>query len=585
MCGGDMEAIVSKASECLKEMFKLNYPENINVVVETGGSSQWHLNGIYPDYLQRFEIQKGGMVLADQKTADNMGYYKTFEDFLSWGVKTYPADHYMTVIWNHGGGSMTGAAFDDLYNDDCLNLEELSYAISLSGAKFDIIGFDASLMASLETASALAQYGDYMIASAEYSPACWDYASALQCIIDNPDVSAGDISKVICETAYAKAVDEGAGDIASVSVTDLSKISTLSQAFDGLAGVMLTAADSLSNCAHLQRNLEYTHVYGANSPDEGYTNMIDIGNLASIVQEDTGTTSDLLGQILDEAVIYVRNGKYHDGASGLGVFYPLDNNPETVENYMEIATSNNYKKYLRSVVINPNSTLEDDYHSSWAWLDYVNEMQRLENYAAVNQDGYYELGIDGNMDMIKSVGVDIYSYDEKSGTSTYLYCDENPDSQWDSGLFTYDTDKIPMLNGHLVTMNFVGWGGAYKIYSIPAVVDGEQTNIRVAYEPNSQTYEVIGAWNGVDSMSGKASRTLTQLKFTDRVTPLLRTHEGGYTVGKSFMLGFGGAKLKEKSLKNGKYLLDYNISDIYGNRINANAVILNKQGLKKSLQQ
>jgi hypothetical protein len=51
------------------------------------------------------------------------------------------------------------------------------------------------------------------------------------------------------------------------------------------------------------------------------------------------------------------------------------------------------------------------------------------------------------------------------------------------------------------------------------------------------------------------------------------------------MLGFGGAKLKEKSLKNGKYLLDYNISDIYGNRINANAVILNKQGLKKSLQQ
>lgn len=585
MCGGDMESEEAKATECLKEMFELDYPENINVVVETGGSTNWHINGIYPDYLQRFEIQKGGMLLADQQTADNMGNYRTLESFLSWGVRTYPANHYMTVIWDHGGGSMTGAAFDELYNDDCLNLEEISYAISLSGVKFDIIGFDASLMASLETASSLAQYGDYMIASAEYSPVCWDYRTALECLMNNPDVSAGDISKVICDAAYAKYEEAGAADIASISVTDLSKISTLSQAFDGLAGVMLTAADGLANCAHLQRNLEYTHVYGANTIDEGYTNMVDLGNLASIVQENTGTTSDILGQTLDEAVIHVRNGKYHDGASGLGVFYPLDNSCETVEQYMDIATSNNYKKYLRSVVINPLSELEDDYHSSWAWLDYMNEMQSLNNYASVNEDEYYELGIDGNMDTVKSVGVDIYRYDKKNEAYVYLGCDEEPDSLWDSGLFTYNTDKVPMLNGHFATINFVGWGGAYRIYSIPALVNGTQTNIRVAYNPDDCTYEVIGTWGGIDSMSGKADRYLKKLKITDRITPILRTKEGAYVTGSSFMAGLGGAKVKEKKLKSGEYLLQYNIKDIYGNNINTSGVLLELSGTKKYMHQ
>lgn len=577
MCGGDMESLNGEASECLREMMELEYPENINVIVETGGSTQWHTDGIYPDYLQRFEIQSGGMYLVNQKIADNMGDYRTFTDFLLWGKSAYPANRYMAVIWDHGGGGMTDVAFDELYNGDCLNLEEISYAMSLAGIKFDIIGFDASLMASLETASAVSQYGDYMIASVEYAPECWDYTKAIQCLIDYPDSDAGEISQVICSAAYEKCANSNPTDSISMSVTDLSKISTLSQAFDGLAGVMLTAADSLANCAHLQRNLRYTHVYGANTPDEGYTNMVDLGNLASIVQEDTGTTSDILSQVLDETVIYRINGKYHDGACGLGVFFPLDNNPDTVEKYMDIATGNNYKQYLRSVVINPSSQLTDDYHSSWAWLDYMSEKQSFFNHSSINEDEYYELGISGNMDIVKNVSVDIYCYDKKNDVYTYLFSDEEPDSQWDSGLFTYNTDKIPMLNGHNVSMQLVGWGGTYLIYSIPAIVNGEQTNIRVAYNPNDGTYETIGAWKGIDSASGKADRYLQTLKLGDRITPLLHNRGGGYTVGNSFIVGIGGCKVEEKPLKNGQYLLEYDIEDIYGESTKADAVLLEKR--------
>ncbi len=585
MCGSDMESQKGEATKCLEAMRSIDYPENINVVVETGGSKEWHTNGIYSDYLQRFEMQKGSMLLADQTASADMGNYRTFRDFLQWGIKAYPANHYMAVVYNHGGGSMTGTAFDELFENDCLNLEELSYAISLSGVKFDIIGFDASLMGNLETASALSQYGDYMIAPAEYSPASWNYAEAIQCIIDNPDADTGEISKVVCDAAY-HGYDERTAEIASVAVTDLTKISTLAQSFDGLAGVMLTAADGLANCAHLQRNLQYTHIYGANSLGEGYTNMVDLGNLASIVQENTGTTSDLLGQILNETVIYVRNGKYHDGASGLGVFYPLDNSPETVDRYMEISISNNYNRYLKSVVIDPNSQLTNDYHSSWAWLDYNNEIQNFANHTSVNEDNYYELGLEGNMDIIKSVGVDIYHYNnDNNGVYAHLYRDSEPDSQWDSGLFTYDLKKIPMLNGKLVTMDFIGWGGAYKIYSIPVIINGDKSNIRIAYNPENGDYEILGSWRGIDPENGKSDRYLRKLKLFDRITPVFNTNEGGYVLGKPFTVGFNGVKISEKTPETGKYMLEYDVRDIYGNKLDVNSVLVDKRAAGKSMHQ
>lgn len=584
MCGGDMESLNGEASKCLEELRSLNYPENINVVVETGGSSEWHTKGVYPDYLQRFEMQNGSMLLADQTASADMGNYRTFRDFLQWGIKTYPANHYMTVIFNHGGGSMTGAAFDELYENDCLNIEEISYAISLTEVKFDIIGFDASLMGSLETASALSQYGDYMIAPAEYSPACWNYAEAIQCIIDNPDANAGEISKVICDAAY-HGYDERTAETASVAVTDLSKVSTLAQSFDGLAGVMLTAEDGLSNFAKLQRNLQQTHIFGANSANEGRSNMVDLANLASIVQENTGTTSDLLGQVLNEAVIYVRNGKYHDGAAGIGVFYPLDNNPETVDKYMEVSVSSNYNIYLNSIVKGAQSPSEGGSPPSQARTEYNNEMQNFLNYTSVNEDDYYELNIGGNMDTVKSVGVNVYHYNnDNNGVYEYLFTDSQPDSQWDSGLFTYDLKKIPMLNNRLVTMNFAGWGGAYKIYSIPVIINGDKTNIRAAYNPETGEYEILGAWRGIDE-TGKADRYLEEIGLFDRITPIFDTNDGGYVLGKPFTVGFGGVKITEKTPETGKYMLEYDIRDIYGNKLETNSVLVDKHAAGKNVHQ
>lgn len=84
----------------LTEMKKVGSTSEINVLVQfdrEGGNMGTN----------RYFVQKGGTAGKD-KVADlgetNMGDPKVLEDFVTWGIKSYPAKHYLLVLWNHGAG-------------------------------------------------------------------------------------------------------------------------------------------------------------------------------------------------------------------------------------------------------------------------------------------------------------------------------------------------------------------------------------------------------------------------------------------------------------------------------------------------
>ena len=55
----------------------------------------------------RYCLKKGTPVAKDAMQTlgeTNMGDPKVLEDFVTWGVTNYPADHYLLVLWNHGAG-------------------------------------------------------------------------------------------------------------------------------------------------------------------------------------------------------------------------------------------------------------------------------------------------------------------------------------------------------------------------------------------------------------------------------------------------------------------------------------------------
>jgi hypothetical protein len=84
----------------LKEMKKVGSTKEINVVVQFDREGKNMATN-------RYFIQKGGTVAKDKVASlgeTNMGDPKVLEDFVKWGVKSYPAKQYLLVLWNHGAG-------------------------------------------------------------------------------------------------------------------------------------------------------------------------------------------------------------------------------------------------------------------------------------------------------------------------------------------------------------------------------------------------------------------------------------------------------------------------------------------------
>lgn len=84
----------------LREMKKAGSSASINVVAQFDRAGSRGTT-------KRFYLRKGSDLARDavQDLGEtNTGDPKVLRDFFTWGVKTYPARHYMLVIWNHGSG-------------------------------------------------------------------------------------------------------------------------------------------------------------------------------------------------------------------------------------------------------------------------------------------------------------------------------------------------------------------------------------------------------------------------------------------------------------------------------------------------
>jgi hypothetical protein len=97
----------------------------------------------------------------------DMAKVETLADFIAWGMKKYPAKHYIVTLSDHGAGFL-GAEED---RGNMLSLPQLREAFELAerktGKKPDIIAFDCCLMAQAEVAHELKDRAQYLIASEE----------------------------------------------------------------------------------------------------------------------------------------------------------------------------------------------------------------------------------------------------------------------------------------------------------------------------------------------------------------------------------------------------------------------------------
>lgn len=588
MCGSTLEEDYNLAGEVIKSL-RYNFPENINVLVEVGGSRLWSVDDVSSDYIQDFEVQSNGLRLINQRPAVSMGESETLTTFLNWGIKEYTADHYMAILWGNGGGPIGGAAYDSLYNYDSLTLPELKTALSGIDDKLDIIGFDAGLMSNMETASVVSLYADYMVASEDIMPMSgWDYGKLFDFISNNPSAAAEEIGKIICDSAKEKASGpENA--FTAMAVSDLSKLTMLTQAFEGMAQTMVQAIEepsSLREIAHAMNELEHI---GGNSLWEGYSNLIDVGELTAVVSECIGSPAANIANAINEVVVYKQVSEYHNTSSGLSVYYPAKRKGDEISAYKNIAIGKNYVEFIERICI--DTEIPDriyNFEDNTGWQTYNDLAYENTLTASADKNGRYIL-TPYHPEILTRAGVNFYVYSPIHSCYLYLCRDYNARYDASSGSYIYEfTGRLPKLNSTAISMYLVSQNTCFDIYSIPVVHEGELSNIRVSKSKQAEDYgeyRILGLWKGVDEYSGMADRKYRELKTGDVIIPLYEVYgENGnkYVEGNKIRIGFGGVKITDKLMGDGDYIVSYTAEDMYGisNECDTNNLTASKGKIK-----
>ena len=315
-----------------------------------------------------------------------MGSADTLADFLKFCSSHYPAAHKMVIFWNHGGGSVGGAAFDENYHYDSLTLDEFYaafdrvYDLSVENPPLDLIGFDTCLMATIDAAYAFSDLARYLVASEESEPGTgWYYTGWLETLADNPQMDGAALGTAICDSFLAGCQAEGVADEATLSVTDLGLLGPLLDAYDALGQeALLCAMDDAVFLPSLGRAAERAENYGGNTPDTGYTNMVDLGDLvrqsANLLPKNAGAVLDAL----DQCVLYKVNGPYRTQATGLSCYYTYLADEKDFKGYTEVGASSAFQ-YLYEYGLHGTLGAEGTkYVNSLGFAEEVPQLQTLE---------------------------------------------------------------------------------------------------------------------------------------------------------------------------------------------------------------
>ncbi|MEO0107629.1 MAG: clostripain-related cysteine peptidase, partial [candidate division WOR-3 bacterium] len=222
-----------------QEIEKVGSTDNVHVVamvgsLKTGGQCKYyhlekHENEL-PDQLRSPILENLGTKDMSDKT--------TLKNFITYARQKYPAEHYMLMLKDHGGG-WRGAMIDAQNGaGSMMTLPDLASAMDTF--HFDIVAFDACLMGMVEVAYELRQRANYLVAS-QFVTYAGTYGGAewLGWLAANPNCSPLDLAKKIVEACLN--ADIAKQFIGQMAVIDLSKLDALASRIGTLGNDLVTA--------------------------------------------------------------------------------------------------------------------------------------------------------------------------------------------------------------------------------------------------------------------------------------------------------------------------------------------------------
>ena len=585
MNGSNLESKYQLATDNIEEMLKAmaaDIPEDhFTILLLMGGTQKWHLDkNISPqtipnDSIIYAQITHDGFKIIHSSGKRSIGDRMALTEFINYGMKEFPADRYGLVFWNHGAGSVTGFGYDELHPDNTsLSLAEikegLQEAYSCNARNFTFIGFDACLMATLETTSAVAPYADYLVASQELEPGKgWNYKSIIDSLNHYPGIPGNKLCRLIVDS-FVESYQEKEQEQVTLSVTDLSKIHTLNANIEKLSKRvrqrLTNGNDTIDLSIYKQlsdRRIE-SKSFGIPSFTYYGPDMVDVLDFCqNICKETNDTLAEDINRNIQESIIYSKKShnleKEH--ICGLSLYFPcynLDIAKNLTEYYrcsfngayldlvsifaQRLLIGNNEKK-VTNIVQNDSTILSTE------MLLRIRKAYSIILGAQGNQ--WVTYGLDGDGVTLDNDGR-IVKRDNNGNTM------EKWNRKWIS------------IGGKTVSAYMTLSSKNALVYTVPVYLNNELTDLMLRYDSNNPSGKVYGARRITDNQI--PDKGIIEIKANDTIVPLHELFDKddfiNYIASNDTIIirKKKDVKVRMDTVPNGKYRYGYCLIDLYGRK-------------------
>lgn len=321
----------------LNEMEVVGSSPDVNIVVEIDRSNDYvDWDGDWTEGRRYYIQQDDDLETISSPVVQNLGEINSGDanavaDFATWGITTYPAQKYMLVLWDHGGGWISHSSDDD--SGDDLTLSELrgglDRVIADTGiGKLEVIGFDMCLMGQLEVFETLTPYANYGIASQENEPGAGWFYVFLDELVKKPSMNGAELGQYVVDyfAAFFEEIWER-DELYSLGVVDLSQAPAMSAAINRFAAaIRANPAAALSPVADARNN---TIGYGGFDDPQYYDvwSSVDLYRFAELLStistgSDVQTAAQGVMQAVDQFVVRERHAEPLEGSHGVSIYFP-----------------------------------------------------------------------------------------------------------------------------------------------------------------------------------------------------------------------------------------------------------------------
>ena len=534
MVGSDLEDGIGKGpggglngTKDFKELIQgyesLTDDHPVEVLVAFGGADKDGWRGMkFADMYQiiadgqdgAFGNETGRDAYLYQDDTANMDDEESLTLFLKYLRDGYPnPETRFLTFWDHGN-TYKGFGGDSNFPDDKLYMDEITRAFERSQSDdFDLIGFDACLMASVEVAKVIEPFADYMIASEELEPGHgWLWNEVIQIYAERDNIV--DAGKLMVDNFVQDVHGSGYKlDGRTLSLLNLSRYEALVTALNPVVSALDGYALGGGYSDNLVSGITKAGQFGKSDRSGEPPASIDLKHLVQGLSKEFADSQiapdlDALIAEIDSFVIHSNQDGSRPYANGVSIAAPEDTKQEYSayklnDAWLDFQTA--YAALRAGDTAAPTigeQTSDDAGITATFSDDYLTEVSTLYGYLESFESD------DGSIDEYFMVVAELEA--QPTGTEGEYFT-----PTWDQRWFTvqYDPNKITAW----IPAAFSGRGedeeGPYSIYTAEIdfyIGDSENANLAAltmyvdedmeVFDHSIQTYQYI--YSGPDDEDG-----------------------------------------------------------------------------------